>query len=182
MIRETPGLVRETLHERVYTPIWKYTWSRQDELRCAELIDERIAASRAATRERSAAPVKVFGDHFDTAMKDLNWSQYPLRNPYDYFRYRVSPRTERFYSSMERPWAAQTRRELAIAALAVKRCQLRHNRLPPTLEALMPEFLSEVPHDFMNGQPLKYKLTTTSFELHATSDLYWPEEAAGPVE
>jgi hypothetical protein len=51
-----------------------------------------------------------------------------------------------------------TRREMTVAATALKRYQLRHGSLPATLAALVPEFLTTAPRDWMDGQPLRYRL------------------------
>lgn len=52
--------------------------------------------------------------------------------------------------------AAQTARfELADAAIAAKRYQMRHGRWPDGLEQLVPEFLPQVPHDPFDGKPLR---------------------------
>jgi hypothetical protein len=34
--------------------------------------------------------------------------------------------------------------------------EIRHGRLPETLDALVPEFLSEVPRDPFDGKPFRY--------------------------
>jgi hypothetical protein len=49
---------------------------------------------------------------------------------------------------------------LTLAAIAVKRYQLRHGHRPPSLEALVPEFLTVVPYDYMSGKALGYRLGT----------------------
>ena len=41
------------------------------------------------------------------------------------------------------------------AAVAAKRYQRRHGRLPENLQALVPEFLSSVPIDPFTGKPLR---------------------------
>jgi hypothetical protein len=40
--------------------------------------------------------------------------------------------------------------------LALRACQLTHGKLPPDLNALVPEFLDAVPVDDFDGQPLRY--------------------------
>ena len=47
---------------------------------------------------------------------------------------------------------------MTITAVAVKRFQLRHGKLPETLAALTPEILASVPVDYMDGKSMKYKL------------------------
>src|SRR5205823_13073564 len=53
-----------------------------------------------------------------------------------------------------RAFEAQTQAQLVTTAIALKRYQLRHRKLPPDLSALVPEFLPALPRDPMNGQPL----------------------------
>ena len=53
---------------------------------------------------------------------------------------------------------AETERALTLAAIAVKRYQLRHGAPPPSLEALTPEFLPALPYDPMSGKALCYRL------------------------
>lgn len=52
---------------------------------------------------------------------------------------------------------AEARRRVMIAAIALKRYQLRHGRHPQTLQELVPEFLANAPVDFMDGRPLRYR-------------------------
>ena len=52
----------------------------------------------------------------------------------------------------------ETQRSLLIAAIALRRYQIRYGRLPPDLDSLAPEFLAAVPVDYMNGQPLHYRV------------------------
>ncbi len=47
---------------------------------------------------------------------------------------------------------------MTLAAIALKRCQLRHGEPPSSLEALVPEFLAVVPYDYMSAKPLRYRL------------------------
>jgi len=176
MVEETPRTLYKSFKEGVYAPIWKFSWSRHDELRCLRLIEERIVACQLAEKERSAARLSVFGDSYNEAMK-TTWSGYWAPLPYDFFRYFVSPRYESFWSSLERPWAAQTRRELAVAGIAVMRYQMRYGKLPASLEALVPEFMPAVPRDFMNGQVLNYQISDNDFFLHSAGNIFWPQEA-----
>jgi hypothetical protein len=53
---------------------------------------------------------------------------------------------------------AETQRRLAVAAVALKRYELRHGQAAPNLDALTPEFLPAVPLDCMSGEPLRYRI------------------------
>ena len=49
-------------------------------------------------------------------------------------------------------------RRLTFTAIALHRHRLKHGNFPASLGALVPEYLAEVPRDFMDGQPLRYQL------------------------
>ncbi len=53
----------------------------------------------------------------------------------------------------------QTGTDTALVACALERYRLAHGQFPATLDALAPEFINRVPHDVINGQPLKYRRT-----------------------
>ena len=44
-------------------------------------------------------------------------------------------------------------------ACALERYRLAHGQFPESLDALVPEILSQLPHDVLNGQPFKYRRT-----------------------
>jgi hypothetical protein len=52
----------------------------------------------------------------------------------------------------------ETHRRLTFTAILLHRHRLKHGKFPASLGALVPEFLAEVPRDFMDGQPLRYRL------------------------
>jgi len=53
----------------------------------------------------------------------------------------------------------QTGADTAALACALERYRLAHGQFPESLDALMPEIVSRLPHDVINGQPLKYRRT-----------------------
>lgn len=53
----------------------------------------------------------------------------------------------------------EAQRRLLITALALERHHRRYGSYPATLADLTPDFLQAVPDDFMDGQPLRYRLT-----------------------
>lgn len=66
--------------------------------------------------------------------------------------------------------AAETeaRRRLAIAAIALERYRLIHGSYPQDLASLAPEVLKGTPIDFMDGNPLRYRLVDPkAFVLHS---------------
>jgi hypothetical protein len=53
--------------------------------------------------------------------------------------------------------AIQSSIELARVACALERYQLAHDEYPETLDVLAPQFIAQIPHDIINGQPLHYQ-------------------------
>jgi hypothetical protein len=54
---------------------------------------------------------------------------------------------------------AQTGADCAALACALERYRLARGQFPESLGALVPEFISQAPHDVINGQPLNYHRT-----------------------
>jgi hypothetical protein len=72
---------------------------------------------------------------------------------------------------------AQTAINLALVACALERFRIAHGRFPENLVALAPEFLERMPHDIINGEPLKYRLTSAGrFILYSVG---WNEKDDG---
>ncbi|MEI2726621.1 MAG: hypothetical protein V9H26_24805 [Verrucomicrobiota bacterium] len=62
-------------------------------------------------------------------------------------------------------------------ACGLERYRLAHNQYPETLDALAPQFITKLPHDVINGQPLKYRRTDDgSFILYSIG---WNEKDDG---
>lgn len=60
-------------------------------------------------------------------------------------------------NSVKRFALGQTYVNLARVAIALERYRLTHGEYPESLDVLSQQFLSEIPHDIINGQPLKYR-------------------------
>jgi hypothetical protein len=80
------------------------------------------------------------------------------KNFYDRLRYPEPDPAFSLASVVEKALRAQTDRSVTICAIALKRYSILHGRPPAILEALVPELLPAVPVDYMDGQPLKYRL------------------------
>jgi hypothetical protein len=55
--------------------------------------------------------------------------------------------------------AVQASIDLARVACALERYRLARSQFPETLDALAPQFIAQLPHDIINGQPLHYRRT-----------------------
>lgn len=60
----------------------------------------------------------------------------------------------------DRAAEAEARRRVIVTAIALERYRGRHGSYPKTILELTPEFLKNPPIDFMDGNPLRYRLTS----------------------
>ena len=96
-----------------------------------------------------------------------------MRGAFDRWRWRLSPLIfgSAWRGAVRKAFQVQTQREMLGAAIALKRYELRHGELPPSLEALVPGFLPRLPRDYMNGKPLRYRLNPDgTFVLYSVGD------------
>jgi len=83
--------------------------------------------------------------------------------------------TDLYLSFMTPALSASYRTELrvtssyksAYTAIAVERYRLEHGKLPDTLKDLVPEYISSVPHDPFNGDPLMYRKREAGFVVYS---------------
>ncbi len=69
--------------------------------------------------------------------------------------------------------------DLARVAIALERYRLAHGEYPESLDALAPQFMEQIPHDIINGQPLHYRRTADGqFVLYSVG---WNETDDGGV-
>jgi len=74
---------------------------------------------------------------------------------------------------------AQTSAHLARVALALERYRLANGNYPESLDALAPKFISEMPHDVIGGESLKYRRDSANqFVLYSVG---WNERDDGGV-
>ncbi len=71
----------------------------------------------------------------------------------------------------------QAQLDLARTACALERFRLAHGNYPDTLDTLAPHFITQLPHDIINGQPLHYRRTDEGkFVLYSVG---WDEKDGG---
>jgi hypothetical protein len=62
-----------------------------------------------------------------------------------------------FGGSVEKALRMEAARDVVVAAIALKRFQLKHGQWPENLAEVVPEFLHAVPIDPYDGKPLRYR-------------------------
>jgi hypothetical protein len=76
--------------------------------------------------------------------------------PYTFYAAMALPNYARASLTLARN---QTLVNEAQIACALERCRLAYGGYPPTLDALVPQFIEKLPHDIIGGQPLIYRRT-----------------------
>jgi len=86
-------------------------------------------------------------------------SPFPGRRPLPTGTRRMIPRLQSEDATLlGRAAKIEVYRQLMITAIALERYRGKHGSYPQNLAELVPEFLKAVPADFMDGQPLHYRL------------------------
>jgi hypothetical protein len=147
----------------IYIPVWQFAWARHDELNYLKVMQDLIEASRRAAAEKSRPAItnKTARDKELSLETSTEREKEKIKvNFYDRMRFLFSPMAGSSLSgSVEHALRCAIQRELIVAVIALKRYELHHGKPAPSLVALVPEILPELPRDFMNGQPLLYRLT-----------------------
>jgi type II secretory pathway pseudopilin PulG len=136
----------------VYLPAYKLTSIDEDELFYLKNVQKCLGALRLLKAHRSWLEAKQ--ELLQAAAARSKVSGLSHR-----FRYLVSSAAiPNYVMAGGTAVNAETERQMTLAAIALQRYQLRHGKLPPSLEALVPEFLTAVPYDYMSAKPLCYRL------------------------
>jgi hypothetical protein len=93
--------------------------------------------------------------------------------PYNLFAGQLVPALDKVASKTA---LAQSYVNLARIAVALERHRLATGQIPQNLEQLTPRFLATIPHDLINGEPLKYRTTGEQFVLYSVG---WNETDDG---
>jgi hypothetical protein len=152
---ELPG-GKETmdfLKKQVYCRVWRFAWLDQAERRYLESTERLVAISRAGTTGHSLAAL-------EPSINRLRQDSEP-KTAYDKIRYPGPAASFTLSGVINKAMRAETERSLVLCAIALKRYKLLHGTAPISLETLVPEFLPSVPTDYMDGQPIRYRLETT---------------------
>jgi hypothetical protein len=155
----------ELMMECVYLPAYKLTSIDEDELFYLRNMEQGITGVRLLKTQRPWAEAK---QRVDLVLTNI----YAMSSSFQKFRYLLSMITLPNYSrACETAVHGETERQMTLAAIALKRFQLRHGQLPPNLEALVPEFLPAVPYDYMGARPISYRLKADGhYVLYSVGD------------
>ena len=137
--------------------MWRSSWSYSDELRSLQSGQIILETLRMMQTNQS----QFYKADYDVMVKRL--SSLGITNVgRAFFRALKIPDMSEMFGSwslsgyVQKTLRIETARRVAVAAVALKRFQLAHGKLPETLAALVPEFLPSVPIDPHDGKPLRY--------------------------
>jgi hypothetical protein len=83
-----------------------------------------------------------------------------------------TPRTYRALS--------EQRRAGSLLVVALRSFEIRHGRLPASLDELVPDFLTEIPVSPIDGRPFRY--TPAKRLVHSTDDISLGDSGSGPYD
>ena len=143
---------------------WLRLWSYDDELRYVQTLQLMLEVPRRARRAQSFISAQASG----TKEYQRIWEHDDSGSARYWLSRLLGPALEKASAKAAR---IETQRELVVTAIALKRYQLRHGRLPPDLKSMVPEYLAQTPRDFMDGRELRYRLNADSgFVLYSVNE------------
>ncbi len=153
------GLNRRTAGVRafLYLSVWRVAWSARDQLFHHRYYQRAIEMCRRAAVEKDCRASFFVGDQqeFTPALVKDGRIEFP---GLERLRYCISAATlTPVAETIDNAAVMDAWREMTVAAIALRRYQLRHQSYPLELEALVPEVLPRVPRDFFSGRPLVYR-------------------------
>jgi hypothetical protein len=122
-------------------------WFAQNQLRCARMMVSYFIPVADVSQS-------TFSPTLDRRGDALLKAENKILSPFNVFERLMLPEL----GTCTRKFAhAQASVDLARTAIALERYRLAHGEFPESLDALAPQFIAQVPHDVIGGQPLKYR-------------------------
>jgi len=135
------------IRESIRVLAWRLAWVDHDERRLLQRWQLLLERVRHGVARRAWSVVGLRDEDLPAA-----------RNRYDHWRCLLS---DVFAPSIDyvllQQFENEALREMTVTAIAIHRYRLRAGNLPADLAALVPEYLPQPPHDWMDGQPLRYQ-------------------------
>jgi hypothetical protein len=149
--------ITETPRYAIGTAMWRASWSYADELRTLK-SEQIILETLRAMQTNQNQSLKTNYDVMQTKLSSLGVTNVGQA----FFRALKIPEFGAIFgdyglgSAVNKTIRIEAARRVVVAAIALKRFQLRHGALPETLGELAPEFFASVPIDPYDGKPLRY--------------------------
>lgn len=153
--------------------LWRHWWSYPDELRTLKGYEVLLATTHSvetnfsllATQQEQERQLQRFGITND---EDTVWFGNPKKIN---FHFMLSSSVVSLGRIFDKVIKAEVTKQVTIIAIALKRYQFKHGNYPADLNSLVPEFVSTVPIDPVDGQPLRYRPNTDgTFLLYSVGE------------
>jgi hypothetical protein len=144
--------LEDAMMDYLYLPIYKLTSIDQDELFYLRNMQESITALRLLKAHRLWSEAKQRLNLISSNVNTVASSPQRLRYLFSLIA------IPNYMRACETAVHGETERQMTLVAIALRRFQLRHGELPPSLERLVPEFLPAVPQDYLGARPLAYRV------------------------
>jgi hypothetical protein len=140
---------------RVHLWVWRGLWSRRDLLFYLRSFQNNLEGLRELNAVGAAAiPILMrLQVEVEQAQRE---ARHPFRYPFVMFSAIGPPNFQR---ALETTVRTETRRRLAVVAVALERFRCLHSSYPDQLDELVPAFLAVLPADPYTAQPLRYQGT-----------------------
>jgi hypothetical protein len=154
---------------------WQWFWAYADEKQMMQMYQVLADAMRMADTNHSFQSSQSFlRTNFDRLGFKMPFpTEGTFRIDIDQYGVRWLMSEEAFdsFTLLRRAMVFETAKNMTIAAIAIKRYELQHQQLPPTLDSLTPAILKTIPLDYMNGQALHYqKNLDGTFQLYSVGE------------
>jgi hypothetical protein len=166
-------LGEELLHgtgERTRETLWRVAWSYPDQLRMLQgqqLLLETLRDAR-RTGDFSTA-IQTQEQRLDALgiPKDSAWFSGEEFN----LRHAFSSGVSSLRKFTKKIMMIETSRQLVVTVIALERYKRHHGNYPAELASLVPDWVSALPQDPVNGQPLRYRLNDDgTFTLYSIGE------------
>jgi len=112
---------------------------------------------------------------YKKAMASIGANDKKHIHPFSMFAQLILPAVSK---ASQKPARTQTYVDLAVVACGLERYHLAHGNYPDSIDALTPQFITNLPHDIINGQPLHYRQTSEGYVLYSVG---WNQKDDGGI-
>jgi hypothetical protein len=132
--------------------MWRSSGSYDEELYYLQITTTAEAAARRMMGTNGFVPI-----YNELLGQETNLIQLHPRHEKNFVL--ISPGYYEIYTKyLLRLAGNETGRRLTVTAIALERFHLQRNAYPASLNELVPAFLPQIPTDFMDGKPMRYRL------------------------
>jgi hypothetical protein len=133
-----------------FIPFWPAGWWDDNKIRMANFLFEKLRTVDPKSRQIFPQVDLDLRHHFQQIS-----SGWLANAPWNFWFTMMSPPLD---AETQKFAVTQVRIDEARIACGLERYRLVHHVYPASLESLVPEFIDELPHDMMNGNPYHYRL------------------------